>query len=292
MQKKPHYISIAEVFLNQISRAIEHRAPEIQDGLDRMNKWLENHRPAVQKGVEFLQNINKIDWDEAIRRLNAIPDLSKKSMIFLLSKGWFFGWYDSLSDLLTLIEKLDSIAPKDVDELMAKYYRNNIDSVELKLIQRYPKRSEAISAAFMAHKNLGDVGYFLSIPVFIAQADGLLSEILKIESPLSTHKPTKEMKAMLALRPALDSDQELSDLLHPFLIMLDSDLLKSKSKRDKEMIQTGEAFIGLNRHQVMHGECSNYGSEINSLKAFSFLAFIGLHLPMMLEDKNITIPKT
>ena len=33
----------------------------------------------------------------------------------------------------------------------------------------------------------------------------------------------------------------------------------------------------------MHGERSDYGTEINSLKAFSFLVFAGLHMPTVLK---------
>jgi hypothetical protein len=45
---------------------------------------------------------------------------------------------------------------------------------------------------------------------------------------------------------------------------------------------TGKSFTALNRHQVMHGERSEYGTEINSLKAFLFLVFAGLHIPVVL----------
>ncbi|MNN81905.1 hypothetical protein D3C81_1987790 [compost metagenome] len=40
----------------------------------------------------------------------------------------------------------------------------------------------------------------------------------------------------------------------------------------------------MNRHQVMHGEVSDYGTEINSVKAFSFLLFVALHVPEILAE--------
>jgi hypothetical protein len=36
----------------------------------------------------------------------------------------------------------------------------------------------------------------------------------------------------------------------------------------------------------MHGEFSVYGTEINSLKAFSFLVCVGAHLPAVLERES------
>ena len=35
-----------------------------------------------------------------------------------------------------------------------------------------------------------------------------------------------------------------------------------------------ESFNELNRHQVMHGEVVNYGTEINSLKSISLLNYV------------------
>ncbi|WP_332859352.1 hypothetical protein [Janthinobacterium svalbardensis] len=289
MPENPEPISFAELIIRQIFNPNINQARKIQDGLDRFKIWIEGHRPGIEECIKNIEKINRIDWAEASRRLDSMPELSKKSMTLLLPMGWFLGWVDSLSELLPLLESLDGIDAKKVDDVMSKYYRENLDFIEKELTQRHQSRSDAIKAAFIAHRTLGDAGYFLSIPVFIAQADGLLSEILKISSPLSTSKKTKEIKCAIALRPAIINDQELSDLLLPFFALHDSDFLKSQAARDKEVIQSGLAFTGLNRHQVLHGECSNYGSEINSLKALSFLTFVGLHLPMMLENKKISL---
>jgi len=64
------------------------------------------------------------------------------------------------------------------------------------------------------------------------------------------------------------------------------DFMKSESARRIAAQTTGGTFTALNRHQVMHGESWDYGSEINSLKAFSFLAFVGTHLVAVLEQER------
>jgi len=38
--------------------------------------------------------------------------------------------------------------------------------------------------------------------------------------------------------------------------------------------ERGDAFVGLNRHQVLHGESTQYGTEMNSLKAISLLNYV------------------
>lgn len=289
MSEKPESTSFAELIIRQIFNPNINQAKKIQDRVDRFKIWMEDHRPEIEECITPINKINKIDWTEVSRRLDSMPSLSKKSMMLLLPMGWFLGWIDSLSELLPLLERLDGIDPRKVDDVMSQYYRENLDFIETELTQRYQARSAAIKSAFVAHRTLGDAGYFLSIPVFIAQADGLLSEILKVNSPLGTNTPTKEIKGASVLRPATSSDQELSDLLHPFFAIHNSDFLKSQAARDMEVMQSGQPFTGLNRHQVMHGECSSYGSEINSLKALSFLVFVGLHLPMMLDHNKISL---
>jgi hypothetical protein len=68
---------------------------------------------------------------------------------------------------------------------MVTYYHTNLQPFSDELTSEYPKRAAAIKAAVNAHVSLAEHGYFLSIPVFIAQADGLLAEITGVESAMT-----------------------------------------------------------------------------------------------------------
>lgn len=85
---------------------------------------------------------------------------------------------------------------------------------------------------------------------------------------------------------SLKGDLESANLLYPLLILGELDFLKNAAERKKAAEASGQAFTALNRHQVMHGESWDYGNEINSLKAFSFLLFVGVHLPLILKEKS------
>jgi hypothetical protein len=147
-----------------------------------------------------------------------------------------------------------------------------------------------IKAAVNAHRTLGSDGYFLSIPVFIAQADGLLTEIAKVESALQKERSgQRELQASKALREQLGADQESLDLIDPLLKLHELDFMKSSRARRVAAQTTGEAFTALNRHQVMHGESCDYGTEINSLKAFSLLASVARTYQSVLEHKQSSI---
>ena len=45
-----------------------------------------------------------------------------------------------------------------------------------------------------------------------------------------------------------------------------------------------DGFAGLNRHQVLHGEVTDYGTEENSLKAIALLNYCAFVLPKPEQD--------
>jgi hypothetical protein len=219
-----------------------------------------------------------------VQRLNELSTKSKEAMVLASSKGWFFGWHDYLDELMARVEEVAVLEQPCIDEFMRQYYRSKLQLLTDELAERHPNRASVIKAAVRAHSMFGADGYFLSIPVFIAQADGLLTEIAGVKSALARAPKEKgELQALKALREKLATDQESLNLVHPILILNDLDFLKSAGEREQP---SGESFTALNRHQIVHGESWDYGTEINSLKAFSFLAFVGLHLPMILETTD------
>ncbi len=243
---------------------------------------------AVAKVIPQIAFELRGDFEEYIAKLDALPAQSKIAMGVAADKGWFFGWSTALEDLMPLIERITSLPEDEIDQCMVDYYRDNFQDFADRLLASNPSRSIAIGAAARAHQEFGADGFFLSTPVFIAQADGLLSEILGVESPLNRdgNGQNRSTKAGLHLKERFESDQESLDLLHPFFSLHDSDFLKSSAARSQSASSSG-VFTALNRHQVMHGERSDYGTEVNSLKAFSFLVFVGLHLQSICSDQNL-----
>lgn len=221
---------------------------------------------ALQRRPPLFNTLAEIDWQEVQTRLEELPALSKQCMRRVLSNGWFFGWHDSLETLSVLIDDLLASAEENIDEIMIAFYTARFSEYADRLATKHPVRSAPIIAATKAHTA---EAYLLSIPVFIAQADGLLAEMFGKENPL------REIRQLVERRFA--DDQGTLDLLLPLLEINDSKFLLSSGRR-------GADFEGLNRHQVMHGEVSDYGTEANSLKAFSFLVFVGLHLPAAAPD--------
>lgn len=235
---------------------------------------------AVPKVLKILSEIPG-DLHARFDQLKALPARSKQAMQLALDRGWFFGWHVSLREVLTLIKAIEDLEPEALDTYMADYFRESLNAFACALIDKYPDREAPISAAVHAHQEFGADGYLLSIPVFIAQADGICAQIFGVEQPLS--KKGAYICAANAAQQLIQGDVRSADLLHPLFELHNSDFLKGSKQRGPGV------FDALNRHQVMHGESSDYGSEVNSLKAFSFLVFVGLHLPPVLERNTATV---
>ncbi|AYR23620.1 hypothetical protein [Herbaspirillum rubrisubalbicans] len=230
-------------------------ASDIQDTASHFLTTLQPYAPVILSGLQLITGATqalsdffareiapcleraRIDWAEITRRLNELPAKSKAAMTLASSKGWFFGWDQSLEDVLVLVEKMAQIDPSEVDELLSQYYRDNLQSMAYSLTKQYPARAAAINAAVKAHSDLGGEGYYLSVPVFIAQADGLLTDITGVKSALMKSRKNiysrDELQASEALRLRLQDDPESLALVTQFLNLHEHDLMKSADKRVK-----------------------------------------------------------
>ena len=224
---------------------------------------------AAQAVSPLIESGRVKEWADLVTFFEELPTKSKQAMRQALAEGWFFGWHDSLQSLVGLIESLSNRKDEDVDQTMMAYYRLNLAAFSKELIEAYPARAAPIEAAIQSHLRMDESGFLLSVPVFIAQADGILADTIGVSQPIKN--------SASALKRRYGADAEVLDYLTPLLELNDSPFAMSAKARSTQMTEGA-----LNRHQVMHGERSDYGTEKDSLKAFSFLAFVGLHVPTIL----------
>lgn len=156
---------------------------------------------------------------------------------------------------------------------MYKFYSQNIQKIKNNLIKLHPHRKTAIESAINSHEREEEQGYFLSIPVFIAQADGILSEFFGEEYMLTERRKETIQNYINQTNCKEDYNIPMSLILAPLLQAYDSHFLFNSKKR-----KNSTCFDALNRHEIMHGENSSYGNKENSMKALSFLAFSGISL--------------
>lgn len=243
----------------------------------RANKKLK----AIIEPVKFEYRADQrvIDW------LEKLPELSRDAMAVALRRGWFFGWSMSLNELAVLFRRLESASAEDIDLLLSEHHRNYFAHHRDLLLEAYPYRRAAINAACDAHL-AGRDGYFLSVPVFLAQADGALTEFLGLKrSALGVDKRgiaanggSYDKLATTRIQELLKDRPDALSLVYPIVVLKELDLLApGGGKKD-----VYDAY--LNRHAILHGETSDYGTELISLKAFAFLCHAALHVPSIVEN--------
>jgi len=140
------------------------------------------------------------------------------------------------------------------DSLLVDYYRERAHAISEELTAYYPNRTTILHKAFRMHN---ERERDISVPLFLIQADGICIHAFRREF-------FRIKKGALAARKSVDNanvDWIWNALTEPFRIALP---IATHTR--------GVEF--LNRRRILHGQSLTYGTEINSLKAISLLAFL------------------
>jgi hypothetical protein len=201
-----------------------------------------------------------------------LPEQTQVALLTLGNHGWFFDLEMPLPFLWELENALNEGDINEAEAALADYFRKNLETIENRFVTKFPHRAKIINSAFNAHKR-GE--YELSIPIFLAQTDGICYEVINQHLFMRVRGEKKPSTAIYVDSFASDTFR------HALLSPLSQPLPISASKNERS-----ETFNELNRHQVMHGESWDYGTEVNGLKSISLLNYVAQVL--RLDDENET----
>jgi len=215
----------------------------------------------VSQAVEFQRNLNSIirhTNEETGRWFKTMPETTRNALVALGNHGWYLDLGMGISEPWELGKALTDGNIDEAEAALTEHFKERIPEIEEALIKNFPHRAKILSSAFRAHSR-GE--YDLSIPVLLAQADGICQELIgfKLYSKRKKVPATAKYIESCTVNPFKEA------ILYPFSISLP--VSYSEYERD-------EKFLGLNRHQVLHGESLEYGTEVNSLKAVSLLNYV------------------
>lgn len=228
----------------------------------------------VQQIQTFL---DKPEVKEKIRlffeRLGSLPEETKRFLADLAYRGWFFTDEMTLNEIsvfYNLTTAQNSTDETDIDGYMEKLVERYKEHIKQQIYTRYPKRRNVLESAFNAHDR-GE--YNLSIPVFLAQADGIGSDLLSGISPFS--RKSSSTPGMLVTAQEINrlSAQVDTTIIEPLGLPLAMTARSDSSER----LSHPHLY---NRHEVLHGISVDYGTKTNSLKAISLLG----HLVTVFHD--------
>lgn len=244
-----------------IQKAVESSYKPVQEAFRQQAELLRQQQLSAANPIRQLIKENQriaeglLQWKQWAQDQPKRDQEEEEALIKLAELGWYcdpdMPW-TALEQCARAIDKGDA---EEVVEAVREYFQEQLNAIEKKLITSYPHRKQVLHDAFNAHR---EGKYNLSVPVFLTQADGMWGE--KFSTNLFSYKDreTAVSDDILQIKYGL-----FRSIFSLFLTPVP--LWKSKSQRDS-------SFDELNRHQVLHGEVVNYGTEQNSLKVISFLS--------------------
>lgn len=191
-------------------------------------------------------------------RMEALHEEIRLITSELARRGWYPSNEMNLPFAYAVKEAFNTKNGENVDELMSKFVRSRIEALRSLFVEKFQSRSPAISSAINAHF-AGQ--YFLSVPVFLIQAEGICVE----EFTVKLYSTDKGYPVLAKALEQLGFDDFTAALLYP--------LMKPMGISQSEKYRKHYPDC-LNRHEILHGIDSSYGTEINSLKALSLLEYV------------------
>ena len=204
---------------------------------------------AIAKSISVVsKNVSEI--------LEKMPD----SMLKLAECGWFI---DSEMEYNLANAAANSIKKgnlSSVDEYFISYYTEHIVEIFDTLERRHPERKHILQEIYSAHI---DERYLLSIPAILSQIDGVCFDSYKAKFFIKdkSYNYNPEVTSHIL--------KQYQDVLDPYLSPFKNKIPISAREQDMATYQ-----CQLNRHKILHGVDTAYGTEINSLKCLSLLKYI------------------
>ena len=228
---------------------------QLPDMLQQFRQWMGAIAQQVAPVVEAI----------AIGVRDLPPNL-QSALLTLGENGWYLDGEWGLSELWPLERALLEGRVEEVDALLVERYEQRLDDIETGLIAALPKREKILRAAFGAHRRQE---YELSVPVLLAQADGACLDLTGFALFLRADGKPQVARYVANVAQNVVSTALLSPL---------ADILPINAgpkERQRLLAKQGiGAWRELNRHQVLHGESCDYGTQVNSLKAISLINYL------------------
>ncbi len=225
-------------------------------------KPLENYRL-------YFENFIRPVFAEFEKILAALPERTRKTLMILAKHGWYFD-PEMPFGIPAIEEALESDNIEIANALLTEYFSERLPDIEQELKTKFPARANILESAFNAHRNKE---YALSVPIFLIQADGICFDLINRQ----LYSKRSKVPVIAEYAKSIATDTFKSILLYPLTQPLP--IAASADERTED-------FDELNRHQVVHGESTNYDTELNSLKAISLLNYVAYVLSQDSTDSD------
>lgn len=202
------------------------------DVIEQLNNWKKLQLPRFTLDDEYFNNLKK-----------AIVNISK------------FGWYINYETTPRDVFKAEQLTADEeqLNNLMCEVINYDYMHLKSSILNRHQERIHPLTSAFKAHET-GE--YYLSIPVFLSQIDGIIHDALNKHFFIKSDNVKK-----WAQQKEKDGISKMM-----FAALNEITIFQSSSlPHDRNSIS---------RHAILHGGNVTYGNELNSFKVLSLLFYL------------------
>lgn len=209
--------------------------------------------------------LKSIDWVGLARGYQSFVGNLPDQLQTLATHGWFISPdHTPLQAIYPTASFFQAEKRDEAHQALCAHFNGVLPEIERRLSADFPARALIFKKAFAAHR-AGD--FELSIPVFLAQADGIAREAIAKETPkfsIFSKRPVAKHAVLdfIATMGAEEITRHIMEIVTkpmPFTESEGSKLLTCDS---------------LNRNAVLHGTDTGYATPLNSYRAISFLEYV------------------
>lgn len=271
---EPEWLKQLRVGLNPPS-AIGAALDQLQQRTSRLLPLIEH---ANEVGNAFSMRLTAIgepfrkmaeDMAVVARTFETYPNKMREGLVAMSQCGWYLDRDMGVSEPLRFKRVMDDGREADAEAEMVKHFEERTAGILAELKHAYPHRRKILDAAFDAHLS-GQ--YLVSIPVLLAQVDGICFDVANAHFFMGRERPK-----VLAFAVEFAGSQ----ISRAFLAPLESEMTIALSEKVRP-----QGFNGLNRHMVLHGESVDYGTKENGLRAISLLNYMSQSLQRDLTEPD------
>jgi hypothetical protein len=266
--------------MQNLSETIKRNAEAIKMASKHLNEQADAIRCAFNAFNAYAPKLKELqDFTEKVSEAFRYKK-TKRNVI--LKSGWWITPsimqipYGQFSEAIEKYEQGDNRA---MTSLFASVYQGNNCKYLSRVIREWQKNKyfkpwkQHLEQSLNAHIRKE---YSLSIPVLLLVAEGIAKNYCKDKKiPFNWSKGND--KITKALKKAGHSDKEVDDNLYMLEIDLFFASIDDKIYQKTSLLKKNRGFrYILNRHAVLHGLTSKYGTQKNSLQGFMLLDMLSL----------------
>ena len=238
---------------------------EIQKSLLPLKKFQKSfeHINKIYSSIPKFENpiLEHLDtFKEIGKRLKEYTENTPEHFLLIAQNGWFIELESDLGFASEVAYEIQEGTIEDANKLLMEYYSSNIERIFEKLIERHLNRKGILEQILNSYKN---ENYNLLIPTVLTQVDGICFDF--------TQKKFFIKERNNKYLPQITSELEKSadSFLHLYMSPLQNQTPIMVREQDMSKFP-----CKLNRHEILHGINTTYGTEINSLKVISLMKYM------------------